>query len=204
MGCVFSFVHGILMDALLQNTLLIASHVGKSSMFWSTSSSSSRFFSSPSPFRVLRLILSGDKFLVNLERCFRICFLMIPAMVPARLERRSLAVPHSFLSSRRSPLGPASQGRRRGAGALALGRDSRPWPRPQPPQPPPRTRSMTLRPPRPPPAPSWLQHHLRDRGRGEEPGAERTRGGRNLWEFRGSSRAPFGLLRLLPCFCRIA
>lgn len=56
-----------LIDALLQNTLLMASHVGRSSMFWSTSSSSSRFFSSPSPFRVLRLILSGDKFLVNLK-----------------------------------------------------------------------------------------------------------------------------------------
>jgi hypothetical protein len=56
-----------LMDALLQKTLLIASHVGKSNIFWSTSSSSSKFFSSPSPFRVLRFILSGDKFLVNLK-----------------------------------------------------------------------------------------------------------------------------------------
>lgn len=115
---------------------------------------------------------------------------MIPAMVPARLERRSLAAPHSLLSSRRSPLGPASPGRRRGAGELTLGRDSRPWPRPQPPQPPPKARSMTLRPPRPPPAPSWLQHHLRDRGRGEESGAERARGGRDLWEFRESSALP--------------
>ena len=56
-----------LIDALLQKTLLIASHVGKSSMFWSTSSSNSKFFSSPSPLRVLRFILSGDKFLVNLK-----------------------------------------------------------------------------------------------------------------------------------------
>lgn len=56
-----------LMDALLQNTLLMASQVGRSSMFCSTSSSSSRFFSSPSPLRVLRFILSGDKFLVNLK-----------------------------------------------------------------------------------------------------------------------------------------
>lgn len=56
-----------LIDALLQKTLLIASHVGKSNMFWSTSSSNSKFFSSPSPLRVLRFILSGDKFLVNLK-----------------------------------------------------------------------------------------------------------------------------------------
>lgn len=115
---------------------------------------------------------------------------MIPAMVPAGLERRSLAAPHSLLTSRRSPLSPASPGRRRDVGALTLGRDSRPWPRPQPPQPPPRSRSMTLRPPRPPPAPSWLQHHLRDRGRGEESGAERARGGRDLWEFPESSALP--------------
>lgn len=86
MGCVFSFVHGILMDALLQNTLLMASQVGKSSMFWSTSSSSSRFFSSPSPLRVLRFILSGDKFLVNLERCFRICFFCKPNNYRTRHE----------------------------------------------------------------------------------------------------------------------
>lgn len=56
-----------LIDALLQKTLLIASHVGKSNIFWSTSSSNSKFFSSPSPLRVLRFILSGDKFLVNLK-----------------------------------------------------------------------------------------------------------------------------------------
>lgn len=95
---------------------------------------------------------------------------MIPAMVPAGLERRSLVAPHSLLTSRQSSFGPASQGRRRSAGEITLRRDSRAWPRPQPPQPPPRARSMTLRPPRPPPAPSWLQHHLRDRGRGEESG----------------------------------
>lgn len=56
-----------LIDALLQKTLLMASHVGKSNIFWSTSSSNSKFFSSPSPLRVLRFILSGDKFLVNLK-----------------------------------------------------------------------------------------------------------------------------------------
>nr|BAC40036.1 unnamed protein product [Mus musculus] len=95
---------------------------------------------------------------------------MIPAMVPAGLERRSLVAPHSLLTSRQSSFGPASPARRRSAGEITLRRDSRAWPRPQPPQPPPRARSMTLRPPRPPPAPSWLQHHLRDRGRGEESG----------------------------------
>lgn len=90
---------------------------------------------------------------------------------------------------------------------LTLGRDSRPWPRPPPPQPPPRARSMTLRPPRPPPAPSWLQHHLRDRGRGEEPG------GGASWKWAGpveaggevSSRVSFGLCQHppLPCFSSI-
>lgn len=57
-----------LRDALLQKTLFIASHVGRSSMFWSTSSSNSKLVNWPSPFSVLRLILSGDRFLVNLKQ----------------------------------------------------------------------------------------------------------------------------------------
>lgn len=55
-----------LMAALLQHTRLMASHVGRSSRLWRTSSSSSRLVSWPSPFSVLRLILSGDRFLANL------------------------------------------------------------------------------------------------------------------------------------------
>ncbi len=61
------------MAALLQHTRLMASQVGRSSRLWRTSSSSSRLVSWPSPFSVLRLILSGDRFLANLrdadERC---------------------------------------------------------------------------------------------------------------------------------------
>lgn len=56
-----------LMAALLQYTRVTASQVGRSSMFCRTSSSSSRLESWPSPFRVLRLILSGERFLVNLK-----------------------------------------------------------------------------------------------------------------------------------------
>lgn len=70
-----------LIDALLQKTLLMASHVGKSNMFWSTSSSNSKFFSSPSPLRVLRFILSGDKFLVNLKENI-LTFILVLVTVP--------------------------------------------------------------------------------------------------------------------------
>lgn len=42
--------------------------------------------------------------LTDLERCFRICFLMIPAMVPGRREPRALAAPYSLFSSGPSPL----------------------------------------------------------------------------------------------------
>lgn len=45
----------------------MASQVGSSRTFCSTSSSSSRLVSCPCPFSVLRLILSGDRFLVNLQ-----------------------------------------------------------------------------------------------------------------------------------------
>lgn len=76
-----------LIDALLQNTLLMASHVGRSSMFWSTSSSSSRFFSSPSPFRVLRLILSGDKFLVNLKENKRYIYSSVSVCTKSSQDR---------------------------------------------------------------------------------------------------------------------
>lgn len=61
------------MAALLHSTRLMASQVGRSSRLWRTSSSSSRLVSWPSPFSVLRLILSGDRFLANLrdtdEKC---------------------------------------------------------------------------------------------------------------------------------------
>lgn len=56
-----------LIDALLQYTRVMASQVGSSSTFCSTSSSSSRLVSCPCPFSVLRLILSGERFLVNLQ-----------------------------------------------------------------------------------------------------------------------------------------
>lgn len=62
-----------LMAALLQHTRLMASQVGRSSRLWRTSSSSSRLVSWPSPFRVLRLILSGDKFLANLQEMDEKC-----------------------------------------------------------------------------------------------------------------------------------
>lgn len=55
------------MAALLHSTRLMASQVGRSSRLWRTSSSSSRLVSWPSPFSVLRLILSGDRFLANLR-----------------------------------------------------------------------------------------------------------------------------------------
>lgn len=44
--------------------------------------------------------------LTDLERCFRICFLMSPAMVPGREAPRALSVPHCLLSSWPSPLCP--------------------------------------------------------------------------------------------------
>lgn len=55
-----------LMVALLQHTRLMASQVGRSNRLWRTSSSSSRLVRWPSPFSVLRLIWSGDRFLANL------------------------------------------------------------------------------------------------------------------------------------------
>lgn len=55
-----------LMAALLHSTRLMASQVGRSSRLCRTSSSSSRLVIWPSPFSVLRLILSGDRFLANL------------------------------------------------------------------------------------------------------------------------------------------
>lgn len=44
--------------------------------------------------------------LTDLERCFRICFLMSPAMVPGREAPRALSVPHCLVSSWPSPLCP--------------------------------------------------------------------------------------------------
>lgn len=54
-------------ESLLQTALDNFIHVGKSNSSISTTSSSSRFDNSPSPLSVLKLILSGDRFLVNLH-----------------------------------------------------------------------------------------------------------------------------------------
>ena len=58
------------MAILLHTALVKASQVGKSSSSVSTFSSNSKLDKSPSPFNVLSLILSGDKFLVNLQQIF--------------------------------------------------------------------------------------------------------------------------------------
>jgi len=51
----------------LQTALVSRIHVGRSRRSVSTSSSSSKSAKSPSPFSVLRLILSADRFFVNLK-----------------------------------------------------------------------------------------------------------------------------------------
>ena len=66
-GVLLSFVHGILMAALLQWAWVSFIHVGSASRSVNTDSSSSRFVNSPSPFRVLKLILSEERFFTNLQ-----------------------------------------------------------------------------------------------------------------------------------------
>ena len=66
MGTLLSFVHWMRMETLLHVALLSRSHEGSSARSVSTSSFSSRFFSSPSPFSVDTLIWSADRFLANL------------------------------------------------------------------------------------------------------------------------------------------
>ena len=55
-----------LIDNLLHTACFNLIHVGRSNNSIKISSSSSRLDISPSPFNVLKLILSGDRFLVNL------------------------------------------------------------------------------------------------------------------------------------------
>lgn len=66
MGTLLSFVQGILMETRLHHARSKVNQLGSSNKLVNTFSSNSRLVSSPSPFRVLRLILSGDKFLTNL------------------------------------------------------------------------------------------------------------------------------------------
>ena len=67
MGTDLSLVHWILTATRLQVALLSLSQTGSSSRSVRTSSFSSRFFSSPSPFNADRWIWSWDKFLANLK-----------------------------------------------------------------------------------------------------------------------------------------
>lgn len=77
--CLFKILKNTFIESLLQTALDNFIHVGKSKSSINTASSSSRFESSPSPFSVLKLILSGDKFLVNLylkQNCIYIRYLL--------------------------------------------------------------------------------------------------------------------------------
>lgn len=67
MGTVFNLVQGIRKDTLLHRALVNLNQEGNSNKSVSTISFNSRFVSSPSPLKVLKLILSIDKFLVNLN-----------------------------------------------------------------------------------------------------------------------------------------
>lgn len=68
MGTVFSLVHCMRKVTLLHHALVNLSHDGSSNKSVNTISSSSKFVNSPSPLKVLRFILSADKFLVNLKK----------------------------------------------------------------------------------------------------------------------------------------
>lgn len=68
MGTVFNFVQGIRNKTLLHQAFLIWSHEGNSSNSVKTFSSNSKLDNSPSPLKVLKLILSADKFLVYLKQ----------------------------------------------------------------------------------------------------------------------------------------
>ena len=71
MGTLLSLVHWILTETRLHVALLSRSHEGSSARSVSTSSFSSRFFSSPSPFSVDTLIWSCDRFFANLRNEFQ-------------------------------------------------------------------------------------------------------------------------------------
>lgn len=68
MGTLLSLVHGILNVTLLHQAFVNLNQEGNSNKSVKTISFSSRFDSSPSPLKVLKFILSADRFLVNLEK----------------------------------------------------------------------------------------------------------------------------------------
>lgn len=70
MGTLFNFVHCIRNVTLLHHDLVNRNHDGNSNKSVNTISSNSKFESSPSPLNVLKLILSADKFFVNLKKQF--------------------------------------------------------------------------------------------------------------------------------------
>ena len=67
MGTLFNLVHCILTATRLQVARLSLNQLGSSKSSVNTSSFSSRFFSSPSPFNVDNWIWSWDKFFANLK-----------------------------------------------------------------------------------------------------------------------------------------
>jgi hypothetical protein len=70
-GTLFSFVHWMRKETRLHQALVSLNHDGSSNNSVNTVSSSSKLDSSPSPLKVLRLILSADKFLVNLQHKYK-------------------------------------------------------------------------------------------------------------------------------------
>lgn len=67
MGTLFNFVQGIRKLTRLHQPDFNLIHAGSSNSSVSTCSSNSRFVSSPSPLKVDKLILSAERFLVNLQ-----------------------------------------------------------------------------------------------------------------------------------------
>lgn len=67
-GTLFNLVQGILNVTLLHQALVKRNQEGNSNRSVKTISFNSRFDSSPSPLKVLKLILSADKFFVNLKK----------------------------------------------------------------------------------------------------------------------------------------
>lgn len=66
-GTLLSLVHGILNVTLLHQAFVNLNQEGNSNKSVSTISFNSRLDNSPSPLKVLKFILSADKFLVNLK-----------------------------------------------------------------------------------------------------------------------------------------
>lgn len=66
-GTLFNLVQGILNVTLLHQALVKRNQDGNSNNSVKTISFNSRFDNSPSPLKVLKFILSADKFLVNLQ-----------------------------------------------------------------------------------------------------------------------------------------